>query len=209
MRLYLDNCCLQRPFDDQTQLRLKVETEAVFAVLAIVQAGEQSLFGSEALEYEVFRIPGETRRNEVLEVLALASERLLLTDSAEALALTFEQSGLRAIEQEPSAAASLVMMGLVIGPQHGIDPALVARPLRLHPVQHVRIDPQGKLLLSGRKYDLGLLKKALIEFRNITVINILILHGVQPLPVSSAFFQPFAQFHFRSALAHFSSPFWR
>lgn len=60
MRLYLDNCCLQRPPDDQTQPRIRVETEAVFAVLATVQAGEQSLLSSEALEYEVSRIPDET-----------------------------------------------------------------------------------------------------------------------------------------------------
>lgn len=53
MRLYLDNCCLQRPLDDQTQPRIRVETEAVFAILATVQGGEQTLLNSEALEYEV------------------------------------------------------------------------------------------------------------------------------------------------------------
>jgi predicted nucleic acid-binding protein len=106
MRLYLDNCCLQRPHDDQTQPRVRVETEAVFAVLAAVQAGEQSLLGSEALEYEVSRIPDETRRNEVLAVLALASERLHLTDAVEALAITLEQQGVRAMDAIHLALAS-------------------------------------------------------------------------------------------------------
>jgi hypothetical protein len=46
MRIYLDNCCLQRPLDDQTHPRVRVETEAVFIVLAAVQAGELSLLGS-------------------------------------------------------------------------------------------------------------------------------------------------------------------
>ncbi len=27
MRVYLDNCCYNRPFDDQTQLRIRLETE--------------------------------------------------------------------------------------------------------------------------------------------------------------------------------------
>ena len=81
MRIYLDNCCLQRPLDDQTHPRIKVETEAVFAILAAVQAGEQVLLGSEALEYEVMRIPDEARRSEVLSVLALAAERLQITDA--------------------------------------------------------------------------------------------------------------------------------
>ena len=28
MKLYLDNCCFNRPFDDQSQLRIRLETEA-------------------------------------------------------------------------------------------------------------------------------------------------------------------------------------
>lgn len=106
MRLYLDNCCLQRPLDDQTQPRIKIETEAVFAVLAAVQVGEQSLLGSEALEYEISRIPDDTRREEVLSVLELTSERLLLTDQVENLAFKFEQSGLRSMDAIHLALAS-------------------------------------------------------------------------------------------------------
>lgn len=74
MRIYLDNCCLQRPLDDQTHPRIRAETEAVFVVLAAVQAGDQVLLGSEGLEYEVSRIPDVARRAEVLAVLALTSD---------------------------------------------------------------------------------------------------------------------------------------
>ena len=79
MRIYLDCCCLQRPFDDQTQPRIKVEAEAVLAILASVQAGDLSLLGSEALHYEVNRIPDEGRRSEVKAALALANEYLEIT----------------------------------------------------------------------------------------------------------------------------------
>jgi predicted nucleic acid-binding protein len=34
VRLYLDMCCLKRPFDDQTQPRIRFETEAVLGLLA-------------------------------------------------------------------------------------------------------------------------------------------------------------------------------
>ena len=34
MRVYLDMCCLKRPFDDQSQLRVRLESEAVLALLA-------------------------------------------------------------------------------------------------------------------------------------------------------------------------------
>ena len=106
MRIYLDTCCLQRPFDDQTQPRIRVETEAVFAILASVQAGDLSMLSSEALEYEVSCTPDEVRRNEVLAMLALASERIEITDEAEALAESLESRGLRSMDAVHLALAS-------------------------------------------------------------------------------------------------------
>jgi hypothetical protein len=34
MVVYLDICCLKRPFDDQAQARVRLETEAVLGLLA-------------------------------------------------------------------------------------------------------------------------------------------------------------------------------
>lgn len=107
MRIYLDNCCLQRPLDNQTHPRIRVETEAVFAVLATVQAGDVSLCSSDALLFEISRIPDETRRAESLSMLSLASEELLVTDAVETLAASFEQQGLRAMDAVHLALASM------------------------------------------------------------------------------------------------------
>lgn len=106
MRIYLDNCCLQRPLDDQTHPRIRVETEAVFAILAAIHSGDHQLITSEALEYEIGRIPDDDRRTEVLSVLTLATERLEISDNIESAALTFEQSGIRAMDAIHLALAS-------------------------------------------------------------------------------------------------------
>ena len=106
MRIYLDNCCLQRPLDDQTHPRIRVETEAVFAVLAAVQAKELTLLDSEALHFEISRIPDDARRTEALALLSLASEHLQISDAVEALALTFEQMGVSAMDAIHLALAS-------------------------------------------------------------------------------------------------------
>ena len=106
MRIYLDSCCLQRPLDDQTQPRIRVESEAVLAILTIVQTGELSLLNSEALEYEVSRIPDEVRRNEVMAVLALTNERLEINDEVEALAESLEIRGVRSMDAVHLALAS-------------------------------------------------------------------------------------------------------
>ena len=98
MRIYLDTCCLQRPLDDQTQPRVRVETEAIFAILASVQDGSITLLTSEALEFEISRVPDEQRRREALAILTLASERLTLSVASEELAESLARAGLAAMD---------------------------------------------------------------------------------------------------------------
>lgn len=52
MKIYLDNCALQRPLDDKSQMRIRLEAEAVLSVLELCKAGELDLISSEALELE-------------------------------------------------------------------------------------------------------------------------------------------------------------
>lgn len=40
MRIYLDVCCLNRPFDDQSQDRIHLEAEAVLAIIKQVEQGD-------------------------------------------------------------------------------------------------------------------------------------------------------------------------
>lgn len=106
MRIYLDSCTIQRPLDDQTQPRIRVETEAVMAVLMAADAGDVVLLNSEALEYETARIPNAQRRTEAVAILALARERLEISDEAEALALILEDGGISPMDALHLALAS-------------------------------------------------------------------------------------------------------
>jgi predicted nucleic acid-binding protein len=65
-----------------------------------------SLLDSEALHYEISRIPDDTRRTEALALLSLVSEYLQVTGAVEALALGFEQMGLSAMDAIHLALAS-------------------------------------------------------------------------------------------------------
>jgi hypothetical protein len=55
--VYLDACCLNRPFDDQTQDRIRLESEAVLLILGHVHRGEWRWSGSEVLSFEIARNP--------------------------------------------------------------------------------------------------------------------------------------------------------
>ena len=43
MLVYLDNCCFNRPFDDQSKIRILLETEAKLAVQELIRSGTLQL----------------------------------------------------------------------------------------------------------------------------------------------------------------------
>jgi predicted nucleic acid-binding protein len=57
IRIYLDTCCLNRPFDDQTQERVRLEAEAVLAILSRIEKGEWNWIGSDVLTDEIEQTP--------------------------------------------------------------------------------------------------------------------------------------------------------
>jgi predicted nucleic acid-binding protein len=79
----------------------------VFAILASVREGGTTLLTSEALEFEVSRIPDEQRRREALAILTLAGERLILSEDSENLAESFLQAGLSSMDALHVALASI------------------------------------------------------------------------------------------------------
>ncbi|MHC5822262.1 MAG: type II toxin-antitoxin system VapC family toxin [Nostoc sp.] len=89
-KIYLDVCCLNRSFDDQTQPRIRLETEAILEIISRCRDGEWELVTSTALESEIAQTPDVTRREQVLEALAIAQHQILVTEeiSRRAIELT-------------------------------------------------------------------------------------------------------------------------
>ena len=52
MKVYLDNCCFNRPFDDQTLLSTRLETEAKLKIQEKIKAADMSLGWSYILDFE-------------------------------------------------------------------------------------------------------------------------------------------------------------
>jgi predicted nucleic acid-binding protein len=81
MKVYLDACCLNRLTDDQTQLRIRQEAEAVEQILRQMRDGRIQWISSGALTDEIDRNPDWERRLENAALLALASENLEVDNS--------------------------------------------------------------------------------------------------------------------------------
>ncbi len=83
MKIYLDACCWNRPFDDQSQHRVRLEAEAVLSILGMAEAGEFEIAGSDVVEGELSQMPDRERYKKVELLLALASFYIDLTPAIE------------------------------------------------------------------------------------------------------------------------------
>ena len=65
MRIYLDNCCFNRPFDDQGQFRVYLESQAKLYIQEEIKNGKYELAWSYILDYENSLNPYWERRNSI------------------------------------------------------------------------------------------------------------------------------------------------
>ena len=64
-KIYLDSCCYNRPFDDQTQISLRLETEAKLYIQSGIREKKYSMVWSYMHDYENNDNPYEERRNAI------------------------------------------------------------------------------------------------------------------------------------------------
>ena len=74
MKIYLDICCFNRPFDDQSQLRIKLESEAKLAIQEDIRSGKHNLIWSYMLDYGNQKCPLPERRDQISKWRAYAKE---------------------------------------------------------------------------------------------------------------------------------------
>lgn len=80
MRIYLDVCCLNRPFDDQSQERIRLEAEAILLILQHIRSGEWQMIGSEMIADEIEQTPDRHRRERLHLLAADAVEHVQIHD---------------------------------------------------------------------------------------------------------------------------------
>ncbi len=69
----MDNCCFNRPYDDQSQLKIKLETDAKLFIQKKMQTGEYDFVWSYILEFENNHNPYVDKRTNIAEWKSLAA----------------------------------------------------------------------------------------------------------------------------------------
>ncbi len=78
VKVYLDVCCLCRPFDDQNMNRIHLEAEAIKEIL-VRCTQDWILVDSDAVSFEISRIPDRTRMKKAEKLTNLAKGHVKIT----------------------------------------------------------------------------------------------------------------------------------
>jgi predicted nucleic acid-binding protein len=97
-RIYLDTSVYNRPFDDQTQPKIFLESQAVAIILQMVEAKIIELVSSSVLEYENSRNPYPIKQEAMNRYLRMAEYRQQVTESIRQRAEQLEHNGVKAMD---------------------------------------------------------------------------------------------------------------
>ncbi len=92
-KIYLDVCCLNRPFDNWQQDRVRFEGEAVLSILERVRDGQWQMVSSEAIEAELARLSNPEKLAAILPLIDAATTIVALDDAVELRSQFLEKIG--------------------------------------------------------------------------------------------------------------------
>ena len=98
MRIYLDICCFNRPFDDQSDLMVRLQTEAKLHVQAMIRESELSLIWSAMMDIENAANPDLNRKMVIADWQQLSVLDITVNDQVEAVANTLVQIGVKPMD---------------------------------------------------------------------------------------------------------------
>lgn len=98
MKICFDTCSLHRPLDDKAQLRVALEAEAILGVLALCEAGTETLVSSEVLVLENERNPQAQRKAFVAAILEDATIVIRVNDEIRQRAKVLEKRAFKAFD---------------------------------------------------------------------------------------------------------------
>lgn len=97
-KIYLDTSVYNRPFDNQTQPRIWLESLAFSVILELIKTQELTLVTSSVLAFENSKNPFPERREWVQVCLRFGAQRISLNERIRERSLELRSQGLHAID---------------------------------------------------------------------------------------------------------------
>jgi len=142
LRLYLDTSVYNRPFDDQSQPRIWLETLALALILQMIEGNTVDLVTSSVIEYENSRNPFLLRQQWVERCTRLANYRQTANDEIRQRAEELSRAGLAALDALHVACAEAANVDYFVTCDDRVAARCRGFPLRvLNPVDFIREMP--------------------------------------------------------------------
>jgi hypothetical protein len=133
--VYLDTCCLNRPFDDQTQEHIHLEAEAVLLIMTRCETQQWEWLSSDVLDYEIAQTPDPERRARVDLLARYAHRSVAVDDDIIRRAMALEMLGLDAFDALHIASAEAGQADVFLT----TDRVLLRRTARIADALHIRV----------------------------------------------------------------------
>jgi predicted nucleic acid-binding protein len=148
-RIYLDVCCLNRPFDDSSQDRIRLEAEAVLSIYRKCRLGEWTLLTSEVIESELRQTPDTQRVALIMAALAIAAEKALWDSALKQRAVELVTLGLKPFDAVHLASAEAIAADVFLT----TDDRLIRKAIRYQTSLNVLVSNPVTWLLNLTPYE--------------------------------------------------------
>jgi len=137
-KLYLDNCCFNRPFDDQSPLLVRLETEAKLFIQEGIKIGTFELVWSYVLDIENNANPHPNRKKSTQAWKSFAQTDVEESETLLVLMESFERRRLKSKDALHLAAAAVASADFFITVDRGILNKKIEEIRVMNPEQFVR-----------------------------------------------------------------------
>ncbi len=139
MKVYLDNCCFNRPFDNQLDIKIRLETEAKLYIQHFIKTGKLQLIWSYILDFENSKNPFEERKWYIERWKMFAVEDIEENATILAIGRKLEKLGLKKIDALHIACAIYAKCNYFITTDKGIlkKAKRIKEIIVIHPINFI------------------------------------------------------------------------
>ena len=141
IKIYLDNCCYNRPYDNQSYLRISLESQAKLFIQHLIRVNQLELVTSYVLEYENSRNPHISRHDTIEDFFQNASEYIGAERNNEVLVLAeqIQVSGIKTADACHIACAELAKCDYFLTTDDRVLKYKTDKVTIVNPVQFIQI----------------------------------------------------------------------
>jgi predicted nucleic acid-binding protein len=135
-KIYLDVCCLNRPFDDWTQERIRLEGEAILSIMECIRVRKWQLVTSEAIEVELEKMRNLDKLENILKLLEFATIAINIDEEIDLRSQQLENLGFGLYDSFHIACAEVAQVNILLS----TDDRLLKKALRHQGVLKIALD---------------------------------------------------------------------